>query len=173
MKKVLKLSAIAMVILALVLNFHTAMFTFYGIKTNNLAGQVWAQSTSTSTSTNGNGTGGDGTGGDASSGVFGNPQWVNCYTEHRTSFVVKRYASGNASGSFKVSPNTTSLAEVSVGAGGSFTEQSEMILILTQGQEKKCPGYAGFCSTIDCAAAPGTKPTFVVTTEGLHLQESH
>lgn len=56
MKKLLKISAVGLIIFALVTNLYGAMFSFYGIKTNNLEGAVWASSLST-TDGSGDGTG--------------------------------------------------------------------------------------------------------------------
>lgn len=58
MKKALKITAAGLVIFALVTNLYSAIFSYYGIKTNNLEGVIWANSlattdgSSSSTSTN-------------------------------------------------------------------------------------------------------------------------
>lgn len=41
--------AIGLIIFAIATNLHTAIFSFYGLKTNNLDGAVWAQTSSSST----------------------------------------------------------------------------------------------------------------------------
>jgi len=66
MMKAIKIAAVALVIFALVANLHTALFTFYGMKTSNLAGAVWANSLSTTDDTGGT-TGGGSTGDETSS----------------------------------------------------------------------------------------------------------
>jgi len=68
MKKALKVSAIGFIIFALVTNIHTALFSFYGLKTNKLEGSVWAAGTSTS------GTSSDGT--SSSAGIFNSPVYT-------------------------------------------------------------------------------------------------
>ena len=54
MKKSLKFTAIALIVFALVTNLHSTLFSFYGLKTNNLDGSVFAATLDTTT--------GDGTG---------------------------------------------------------------------------------------------------------------
>lgn len=68
MTKAIKIAAVALVVFALVANLHTALFTFYGMKTSNLAGAVWANSLSTTDDTGGTTTGGGSTGDESSSG---------------------------------------------------------------------------------------------------------
>lgn len=67
MMKAIKIAAVALVIFALVANLHTALFSFYGMKTSNLAGAVWANSLSTTDGTSGTTTGGSSTGDESSS----------------------------------------------------------------------------------------------------------
>ncbi len=73
MKKLLKISAVGLIIFALVTNLYGAMFSFYGIKTNNLEGAVWASSLST---TDYSGTSGGGT---SSSSWFNTPKETDIY----------------------------------------------------------------------------------------------
>jgi hypothetical protein len=167
MKKSLKIAGIALAIIALVSNFHNALFTFYGIKSNNLAGQVWAQSTSTSTngtstggSTSGGGTGG-GTGGEGSStdDLFWDDKEVGCYVEKITSIPVKTYANAGSTASIGFTGNN--VASVSLGSQGTFTQENHYVAIFTPGTKITCPVSPGFCWSTDCSYAPGTKAEYV------------
>ena len=165
MNKSLKIAGIALAIIALVSNFHNALFTFYGIRSNNLAGQVWAQSTSTggtSTdgSTSGGGTGG-GTGGDGSSsdGLFWDEKEVGCYVQEGNSIPVKTYANAGSTASIGFTGNT--VTSVSLGSQGTFTQESHYIAIYTPGTKVTCPVSIGVCSSEECSYAPGTKAAYV------------
>ena len=78
MKKTLKITTVGLVIFALVANLHSAMFSFYGIKTNNLEGAIWANSLST---TSGSSSGSSSGSGSTTSGAVWHspiPQTVKC-----------------------------------------------------------------------------------------------
>ena len=79
MKKTLKITAIGLVIFALVANLHSAMLSFYGIKNNKLEGAIWANSLSVTTGSS-SGSGSSSSGTSSSGAVWHSPiyQTVQC-----------------------------------------------------------------------------------------------
>jgi hypothetical protein len=69
MKQVIKITAIGFIVFALVANLHSSIFSFYGLKTNNLQGAVWANALST---TDGSSTG-SGSGSSSSGAPWDSP----------------------------------------------------------------------------------------------------
>jgi hypothetical protein len=150
MKKTLKIAGISLAVLALVSNLYTAIFTFYGIKTHNLAGQVWAQSTSTST----NGTG------SSSSGLFWSEQTGGCYVSQVTLIPVTTYASGGGTASVTFSGNQVN--GVNLGGTGTSSSNNQYVAIFTAGSQVTCNSGWWTCSAKACSYPPGTKASYVI-----------
>lgn len=149
MKKILKITGITMVILALVLNLYSTLFTFYGIKSNKLPGQVWAQSTSTSTS------------GTSSDGIFYEATTSGCYVTNLTIVPVTTYVSGGGTASIGFTGNT--VTSVNMGGTGSSSSNNQYIAIYTPGQQVTCSlQLFASCDAQNCSYAPGTKAAYVI-----------
>jgi len=116
MNKSLKIAAIALIIFALVTNLHSALFSYYGIKTNNLDGAVWATALTTTNPTSTSG-------GTSTSGAFWNlpvKSTVHCGVMY---FSGSSTNNGGASVSYTTNVSGTVSANVSYSTSfsGSYT----------------------------------------------------
>lgn len=132
MKKLLKISAVGLIIFALVTNLYGAMFSFYGIKTNNLEGAVWASSLST---TDYSGTSGGGT--STSGALMHSPQF------HTVSCGAMAYSGSTTNhGDASVSYTTDAAGKVTatVSYGTSSTSSYNSSIGARTRQSKSCDG---------------------------------
>ncbi len=147
MKKVLKISAIGLIVFALVANLHSAIFNYYGIKTNNLEGAVWAASLATTSGTTSGGGSTGGSGGSSSYGTstFGSPVYstVSCgtVTWSRTVFYG---ASGSIVGTTYIEGGIVKTSFT--GNYSSSTQTSGTINARSVNYISSCPGWSGFCT---------------------------
>jgi len=145
MKKLLKISAVGLIIFALVTNLYGAMFSFYGIKTNNLEGAVWASSLST---TDYSGT----SGGDSSSGWFDSAVYtpVQCGAMPYSGSTTNH---GDASVSYTTNAAGTVTATVSYGT--SSTSSYSGTVAAHTATMVQCTGqkFQWFCSGITAQEA--------------------
>lgn len=74
MKKAIKITAVGLIIFALIANIQSSIFSFYGFKDNELHAAVWSQANSTSTGGSSSGSG------SSTSGIFEaeHPGTVQC-----------------------------------------------------------------------------------------------
>ncbi|QHS61271.1 hypothetical protein [Chitinophaga agri] len=101
--KILKFSAIGLIVFALVSNVYSSVFTYYGIKTNHLDNSVMAVTLASSTSGSSSGGSTDVTG---TTGVFDAPKYttVKCGTvyfsgsQSNTGAATVSYTTNNAGG---------------------------------------------------------------------------
>lgn len=113
MKKLLKITAVLFIIFALVTNLYATLFSYYGIKTNNLEGAVWASSLATTSNSSG-----------GSSGTTGTSTWFNLAVNTSVQCGAMNYSGsttnhGAASVSYTTSPAGTVTATVSYASGSS------------------------------------------------------
>jgi hypothetical protein len=165
MKKVLKFTAIGLVIFAVAANLHTAIFSFYGISTNNLEGAVWAQSTSTSTSTSGN-----------ESSSSGEITWwddfeIPCTTDSWTNLSVTVNAAAGVKGGFNLTPPST-VTGVTLDANASYNGNNDYALTVKSGTKLKCERVTNMTSCFlwgDDERCTNDKVDKVVMSNGLTL----
>lgn len=162
MKKFIKISSVAAVIAALVLNFHSAILSFYGVETNSaLAASVWGQATST-----GN-TGGDG---DGSSGW--GYQWfaAGCNKQETISMTISYTGSGN--GGITVYGQGGTVTGATVQGGGTVHSETQQVVLVTSASYQKCDRTtsSGGChwwneeDEDDCAYPAGRYPYMMTYT---------
>lgn len=151
MKKSFKIATVMLIVFALVSNMYTALFSFYGMNTNNLPGAVWANALSTTTGSSGEGSSSNGT---SSSGAwFNEAKRTNIYCGQITYTTgYSGNATAGAAGSVKGLNGTMS---ASIGGGYINSTSSSGTIAAHWAEEIRCTGPISwtYCTNVTGIAA--------------------
>lgn len=156
MKKTFKIATVLLLVFALVSNIYTSLFSFYGMKTNNLPGAVWANAISETTGSSGDGSSSSGT---SSNGTSSSGAWFNlpkntaiwCGTITYTTGYTGNATAG-ATGTM-TAPNGS--VSASIGGGYVNSTSTSGTIAAHWGEEIRCTGPIAFtwCSNVTGIAA--------------------
>ena len=146
MKKVFKIAGITLAVFVLVANVYSAVFTFYGVKTNNLAGAVWAQSTSSSSSSSG-------------AGIW-TSVGASCALTEQIPLVVSTSTSGSAGVSLSGITGSGIPTGLSItGASSNSTSGVYAAVVTYNASRSTCGGGNNWtCVSVACYRPTGVKP---------------
>lgn len=140
MKKALRITTVALIGFAIVSNLYTSLFTFYGIKTNNLQGAVWANALAT---TGGSSSGSSSGSGTTTSGT--NQGWFNTGMPNKIwcgeiKFVANFNGGQTAGASGTVTDPATGAISASVSGGYVMSATASGTIAAHWANENRCTG---------------------------------
>jgi hypothetical protein len=141
MNKIVKISSIMLIILALVMNLHSAIFAFYGIKKGSLPNAIWAAALASS-SDGSSSSGGTSSGGGSNSGSSDNLPWQQP-TKHPVFCNTLYYAgsvSNHGDATVSVTTDSTGKETVSVNFSSSSSTNYTGSIAARWTDEIRCDG---------------------------------